>query len=163
MVRKGSLSKIMVMRERLSWFQSCQRLRGICNQHSGCSMIAAGLQHAAGQLWQSSSNFSSTAVNSCYSHTVFGQQVCIRAHGSGVRMPLAAGCTCQYILDDDGCRYPGAEVPKHLADADLPGTYGFDPLRLGTDPEALKWCALCLWQSALPASAEAATETVCPL
>jgi hypothetical protein len=37
--------------------------------------------------------------------------------------------------------YPGAEVPKHLAEADLPGTYGFDPLRLGTNPEQLKWYA----------------------
>ena len=39
-------------------------------------------------------------------------------------------------------RYPGAEVPKYLAEADLPGTYGFDPLRLGTNPDNLKWCAL---------------------
>jgi hypothetical protein len=37
------------------------------------------------------------------------------------------------------CRYPGAEVPKYLAEADLPGTYGFDPLRLGTNPDNLKW------------------------
>lgn len=37
--------------------------------------------------------------------------------------------------------YPGAEIPKHLADANLPGTYGFDPLRLGTNPEQLKWYA----------------------
>jgi hypothetical protein len=37
--------------------------------------------------------------------------------------------------------YPGAEVPKYLAEADLPGTYGFDPLRLGTNPDNLKWYA----------------------
>lgn len=33
-------------------------------------------------------------------------------------------------------------MPKYLAEADLPGTYGFDPLRLGTNPDNLKWCAL---------------------
>lgn len=35
--------------------------------------------------------------------------------------------------------YPGATVPKHLAKADLAGNYGFDPLRLGTDPAQLAW------------------------
>lgn len=35
--------------------------------------------------------------------------------------------------------YPGAAVPEHLAKAALPGTYGFDPLRLGTNPETLAW------------------------
>ena len=33
-------------------------------------------------------------------------------------------------------------MPKYLAEADLPGTYGFDPLRLGTNPDNLKWCAI---------------------
>ncbi|GLI59015.1 hypothetical protein VaNZ11_000839 [Volvox africanus] len=34
--------------------------------------------------------------------------------------------------------YPGATAPKHL-DGTLLGDYGFDPLRLGTNPEQLKW------------------------
>lgn len=34
--------------------------------------------------------------------------------------------------------YPGSESPKHL-DGSLPGDYGFDPLKLGADPEALRW------------------------
>lgn len=34
--------------------------------------------------------------------------------------------------------YPGATPPSHL-DGSLTGDYGFDPLRLGTDPEVLKW------------------------
>lgn len=34
--------------------------------------------------------------------------------------------------------YPGATPPKHL-DGSLLGDYGFDPLRLGTNPENLKW------------------------
>ncbi len=38
-------------------------------------------------------------------------------------------------------RYPGAEVPEYLAKANLPGTYGFDPLGLGTKPESLAWYA----------------------
>mmetsp|Transcript_10744 Transcript_10744/g.66268 ORF Transcript_10744/g.66268 Transcript_10744/m.66268 type:complete len:174 (-) Transcript_10744:474-995(-) len=33
---------------------------------------------------------------------------------------------------------PGGEPPKHL-DGSLAGDYGFDPLNLGSDPEALKW------------------------
>ena len=32
-------------------------------------------------------------------------------------------------------------MPAHLAKAALPGTYGFDPLRLGTNPETLAWYA----------------------
>ena len=40
------------------------------------------------------------------------------------------------------CRwYPGAIAPKHLIKAGLAGSYGFDPLRLGTDPEQLAWYA----------------------
>ena len=40
------------------------------------------------------------------------------------------------------CRwYPGAIAPKHLIKANLAGSYGFDPLRLGTDPEQLAWYA----------------------
>lgn len=35
---------------------------------------------------------------------------------------------------------PGAPIPAHL-DGSLPGDYGFDPLNLGADPAALKWCA----------------------
>ena len=38
-------------------------------------------------------------------------------------------------------RYPGAEVPEYLKKASLPGTYGFDPLGLGTNPESLAWFA----------------------
>lgn len=34
--------------------------------------------------------------------------------------------------------YPGATPPKHL-DGSMLGDYGFDPLRLGTNPETLKW------------------------
>lgn len=34
--------------------------------------------------------------------------------------------------------YPGATAPKHL-DGSMAGDYGFDPLRLGTDPETVKW------------------------
>eukprot|EP00195_Chlamydomonas_chlamydogama_P010221 CAMPEP_0202889590 /NCGR_PEP_ID=MMETSP1392-20130828/165_1 /ASSEMBLY_ACC=CAM_ASM_000868 /TAXON_ID=225041 /ORGANISM="Chlamydomonas chlamydogama, Strain SAG 11-48b" /LENGTH=251 /DNA_ID=CAMNT_0049572951 /DNA_START=69 /DNA_END=824 /DNA_ORIENTATION=- len=34
--------------------------------------------------------------------------------------------------------YPGATAPAHL-DGSIPGDYGFDPLRLGTNPETLKW------------------------
>ena len=37
------------------------------------------------------------------------------------------------------CRYPGAKVPEYLEKADLPGTYGFDPLGLGTNPTNLAW------------------------
>eukprot|EP01026_Neomeris_dumetosa_P065694 TRINITY_DN6312_c0_g2_i3.p3 TRINITY_DN6312_c0_g2~~TRINITY_DN6312_c0_g2_i3.p3 ORF type:complete len:158 (-),score=24.35 TRINITY_DN6312_c0_g2_i3:444-917(-) len=33
---------------------------------------------------------------------------------------------------------PGVTVPSHL-NRTLPGDYGFDPLDLGKDPEALKW------------------------
>ena len=32
-------------------------------------------------------------------------------------------------------------MPEYLAKANLPGTYGFDPLGLGTNPESLKWYA----------------------
>ena len=32
-------------------------------------------------------------------------------------------------------------MPAHLAKVDLPGAYGFDPLRLGTNPETLAWYA----------------------
>ena len=35
-------------------------------------------------------------------------------------------------------RYPGANVPKYLADSGLPVVTGFDPLRLGTNPDMLK-------------------------
>ncbi len=41
-------------------------------------------------------------------------------------------------------------MPKHLAEADLPGTYGFDPLRLGTNPEQLKWCVARTAVAAMP-------------
>lgn len=34
--------------------------------------------------------------------------------------------------------YPGATPPAHL-DGSMPGDYGFDPLRLGTNPTSLKW------------------------
>jgi light-harvesting complex I chlorophyll a/b binding protein 2/light-harvesting complex I chlorophyll a/b binding protein 4 len=34
---------------------------------------------------------------------------------------------------------PGSEAPAYLASADLPGNFGFDPLKLGEDPDALKW------------------------
>ncbi|MEW5301145.1 MAG: hypothetical protein WDW38_004681 [Sanguina aurantia] len=34
--------------------------------------------------------------------------------------------------------YPGATAPKHL-NGTMAGDYGFDPLRLGTNPESLKW------------------------
>uniref|UniRef100_A0A383WNZ7 Chlorophyll a-b binding protein, chloroplastic n=1 Tax=Tetradesmus obliquus TaxID=3088 RepID=A0A383WNZ7_TETOB len=34
--------------------------------------------------------------------------------------------------------YPGATPPQHL-DGSMLGDYGFDPLRLGTNPESLKW------------------------
>lgn len=33
---------------------------------------------------------------------------------------------------------PGAQVPSHL-NGSLPGDFGFDPLGLGKDPEALRW------------------------
>merc|ERR1719213_995884 len=33
---------------------------------------------------------------------------------------------------------PGNQAPSHL-DGSLPGDYGFDPLGLGKDPQALKW------------------------
>ena len=36
--------------------------------------------------------------------------------------------------------YPGAASPKWL-DGSLPGDYGFDPLKLGTEPDQLKWFA----------------------
>ncbi len=32
-------------------------------------------------------------------------------------------------------------MPEYLAKASLPGTYGFDPLGLGTNPESLAWYA----------------------
>merc|ERR1711988_460841 len=34
--------------------------------------------------------------------------------------------------------YPGNTPPAHL-DGSMPGDYGFDPLRLGSDPNSLKW------------------------
>merc|ERR1719240_1400699 len=34
--------------------------------------------------------------------------------------------------------FPGNTPPVHL-DGSMPGDYGFDPLRLGSDPEILKW------------------------
>lgn len=34
--------------------------------------------------------------------------------------------------------FPGNPAPAYL-DGSLPGDYGFDPLRLGSDPEILKW------------------------
>lgn len=34
---------------------------------------------------------------------------------------------------------PGYDTPAHL-DGSLPGDYGFDPLGLGAEPDALKWC-----------------------
>merc|ERR1711985_228168 len=33
---------------------------------------------------------------------------------------------------------PGSEAPSHL-NGSLPGDFGFDPLSLGKDPQALKW------------------------
>merc|ERR1711977_744642 len=33
---------------------------------------------------------------------------------------------------------PGSQAPAHL-DGSLPGDFGFDPLSLGKDPQALKW------------------------
>jgi len=36
--------------------------------------------------------------------------------------------------------YPGSTPPKYL-DGSMGGDYGFDPLRLGSDPEWLKWFA----------------------
>ena len=35
-----------------------------------------------------------------------------------------------------------ADYPQTLCS--LPGDFGFDPLRLGENPEALKWCAALL-------------------
>ena len=35
---------------------------------------------------------------------------------------------------------PGTPIPPYLED--LPAAYGFDPLRLGTNAGALRWCAL---------------------
>ena len=43
------------------------------------------------------------------------------------------------MLVDSLVRYPGAKVPEYLEKADLPGTYGFDPLGLGTNPTNLAW------------------------
>mmetsp|Transcript_1357 Transcript_1357/g.4434 ORF Transcript_1357/g.4434 Transcript_1357/m.4434 type:complete len:254 (+) Transcript_1357:214-975(+) len=38
--------------------------------------------------------------------------------------------------------YPGKEAPKYLdANGPLPGNYGFDPLKLGTEKDQLKWFA----------------------
>merc|ERR1711904_156660 len=34
--------------------------------------------------------------------------------------------------------FPGNAPPSHL-DGSMPGDFGFDPLRLGTDPDLLKW------------------------
>lgn len=34
--------------------------------------------------------------------------------------------------------YPGSKAPAYL-DGSMPGDYGFDPLRLGANPDALKW------------------------
>merc|ERR1711998_109412 len=34
--------------------------------------------------------------------------------------------------------FPGNAPPSHL-DGSMPGDFGFDPLRLGTEPELLKW------------------------
>ena len=33
---------------------------------------------------------------------------------------------------------PGSKVPEHLK-GELPGDYGFDPLKLGASPQALRW------------------------
>lgn len=37
--------------------------------------------------------------------------------------------------------FPGSDVPSHLSSSTLPGNFGFDPLNLGKEPEALKWYA----------------------
>lgn len=51
-------------------------------------------------------------------------------------------------------------MPKYLAEADLPGTYGFDPLRLGTNPDNLKWCGVCCWRCAAGMQAMLHTSSV---
>ena len=43
---------------------------------------------------------------------------------------------------------PGTPIPPYLED--LPAAYGFDPLRLGTNAGALRWCALQRWQGSVP-------------
>merc|ERR1711959_625157 len=43
-----------------------------------------------------------------------------------------------YILSREAPWLPGSLAPSHL-DGTLPGDFGFDPLGLGKDPQAMKW------------------------
>ncbi len=47
---------------------------------------------------------------------------------------------------------PGTPIPAYLED--LPAAYGFDPLRLGTNSGALRWCAHPLFHTNIRASCE---------
>mmetsp|Transcript_18431 Transcript_18431/g.55571 ORF Transcript_18431/g.55571 Transcript_18431/m.55571 type:complete len:263 (-) Transcript_18431:2607-3395(-) len=68
-----------------------------------------------------------------------GRQIAARV--PAVSTPKRSG-VCNSVVGDGplGDRwYPGAKVPEYLEKADLPGTYGFDPLGLGVNPENLAW------------------------
>lgn len=54
-------------------------------------------------------------------------------------------CACFSLQGGEGPRdpklphwFPGSPVPSYL-DGSMVGDFGFDPLRLGSDPEKLKW------------------------
>jgi light-harvesting complex I chlorophyll a/b binding protein 2 len=62
-----------------------------------------------------------------------GRQLAVKpAKASAARSSVVAQATARPVW------YPGNEPPAYL-DGSLPGDFGFDPLRLGSDPEALRW------------------------
>ena len=74
-------------------------------------------------------------------------------------IPLVEICDVQAVVSRATARpswCPGVAPPKHL-DGSLPGDYGFDPLNLAANPEALDWCVL--QPSGLLCMAVAATES----
>jgi len=69
-----------------------------------------------------------------------GKQV-LSARVQPTRVAQPLGVRASVVGDGPlGARwYPNARVPDYLEKADLPGTYGFDPLGLGKNPENLLW------------------------
>ncbi|KAF5842932.1 light harvesting complex a protein [Dunaliella salina] len=57
---------------------------------------------------------------------------------SGVKAPLSRrGVTVKASMQ--GNWLPGSQTPAHLKDLKMAGNFGFDPLNLGAEPQALRW------------------------
>jgi len=56
----------------------------------------------------------------------------------GLRTPARANRSVRVQAADRPLWFPGNPAPAHLK-GELAGDYGFDPLRLGEEPETLKW------------------------